>query len=235
MAFTHYTIVPEDGVVVLDHTTAYQPVDMSGIPLTVHAIQWDGVEEVGRIEYKELPDGTLPIPGSFTDPNDYYNQTQACESPLVCYSTSDTSVYDGKTYTVGQELIIYQWPNPAVPSGFTATVPPAQTLDYTSLYWTGVEFIWSLFDPLDTLAEAKDTSAKWVQNYANTNLLLFSDWYVIRFVETSIPVPTDWANWRTAIRAEVTAKVADIAAFTDLQDLYDYTVAPAFNTWSPSP
>jgi hypothetical protein len=233
MAFTNYTIVPVDGVVVLDGV-AYQPVDMSGIPDTVHAIQWNGVAGAGRIEYKQLPDGTLPAPGSFSDPADYYNQTQACVDSLVCYSTSNSSVYNGQTYIVGQQLAIRQWPHPAVPTGFTTVAPPAQTLSYTALFWADSAFVWSIFDPNDTLVEAQSTSTNWVDLQAYY-ILRDSDWYVVRQNENGTPIPPSWNTWRQLIREEANTKNAGIAACTSINELLAYTTAPAFNTWTPSP
>jgi hypothetical protein len=233
MAFIKYTIVPVDGVVVIDGF-AYQPVDMSGIPDTVHAIQWNGVIGEGTVEYKQLPDGTLPAPSSFSDPAEYYNQTEACVDPLVCYATSNSSVYRGKSYTIGQELSIYKWPNPAIPAGFTSTQPPAQSLSYTSLFWFNSAFIWSLFDPSQPLAESKSTSIDWVNSTAYS-ILQPTDWYVIRESETGTPIPPNWNNWRETIRQEANAKNAGVAGCNSTEELLSYTTAPAFNTWTPSP
>lgn len=233
MAFTNYTIVPEDGVVVIDGVP-YQPVGMTGIPVTVHAIVWDGIALNGQIQYKQLADGTLPAPGSFTDPNDYYNQTQACIKPVICYSVSSTSSYKGNIYFIGKELTIYEYPNPSIPSGFTDSVPPKQTLSYTSLYWTGSAFVWSLFDPTGSLVNGQNTSIDWVNAQAY-NILQPTDWYVVRQNEVGTPIPPNWNTWRATIRQEADAKKAGITACTSINELLAYTTAPAFNTWTPSP
>jgi len=159
MAFTNYTIVPTDATVVIDGV-GYNPVDMTGIPLTVHAIQWYGATNTGRIEYKQLPDGTIPAPGSFSDPANYYNQTQACQDPLVCYSTSNSSTYGGNTYLLGSQLSIYQWPHPAIPSGFTASAPPIVPFSpppAQTLYWYSSAWVVASFDPSLALPQAKST------------------------------------------------------------------------------
>lgn len=233
MTFTNYTIIPPGVTVVIDGV-GYTPVDMTGIPSTVQNIQWDGTTNTGRIEYQPLPDGTLPIAGSFSDPDDYYNQTQACQDPLVCYSISDNSTYDGKTFFIGSQLSIYQWPHPAIPAGFTDEAPPVQTLDYTSLFWTGLTFVWSIFNPTDTLAAAKSTSIDWVNAKAYT-ILQPSDWYVVRRSENNAPIPENWDTWRQMIRNEASNKNAGIAACASIEELLTYTTAPAFNTWTPSP
>ena len=233
MAFTRYSIIPEDRVVVLDEV-AYAEVGMDGIPPDVHAIQWYGAEGYGTIEYKVLPDGTLPVPGSFTDPADYYNQTQACLDPVVCYSTSNSSVYRGTPYTIGQELSIYEWPNPAVPSGFTSIQPPAQTLSYTSLFWVDSNFVWSLFDPSQPLAEEKSASIDWVNSTAYY-ILQPTDWYVIRESENGTAIPPNWNTWREAIRQDANTKNAGIAGCNSSEELFSYTQNSSFNTWTSAP
>jgi hypothetical protein len=233
MAFTSYTIVPVDGVVVIDGV-GYRPVDMTGIPGTIHAIVWDGVQEKGQIQYKQLPDGTLPTPESFADPADYYSQIEACVNPLVCYAISNTSEYGGEIYNIGEQLKIYQYPHPPVSLGFTTSVPPEQTLDYTTLFWANSAFVWSLFDPNGTLTSGQSTSTDWVNTEAYT-ILQPTDWYVVRQSETGTPIPENWNTWRQLIRQEAAAKNAGIAACTSIDELLAYTTAPAFNTWTPSP
>jgi hypothetical protein len=234
MAFTSYTIVPDDGVVVIDGQT-FQPVGMDGIPADVHAIVWSGVNNSGQIQYKQDPaTGVLPASGSFTNPNDYYNQTQACLDPLVCYSTSNNSVYKGKTFEIGSQLTVYQWPDPAVPSGFTSAQPPAKSLSYTSLFWFNSAFIWSLFDPSQPLAESKSTSIDWVNSTAYS-ILQPTDWYVIRESETGTPIPPNWNSWRETIRQEANAKNAGVAGCNSTEELLSYTLSPNFNTWAPAP
>jgi hypothetical protein len=233
MAFTNYTIVPVDGVVVIDGN-GYSDVDMTGIPETVHAIVWYGLSGTGQIQYKQLPDGTLPAPGSFTDPNDYSNQIEACENPQICYSTSNTSEYKGKTYPIGNQLIIREYPQPAVPLGFNPDAPPTQTLTYTYLFWTGSAFVWSLFDPNGTLASGQSTSTDWVNSEAYT-ILQPTDWYVVRQVENGTEIPANWNTWRQVIRQEANEKNTRIAACTTLQELLAYTTTTAFGTWTQPP
>jgi len=233
MTFTRYSIIPTDRAVVLDGK-GYAKVGMDGIPSDVHAIQWYGAENRGTIEYKMLPDGTFPVPGSFTDPADYYNQTQACLEPLVCYSTSDDSIYGNEYYSIGKELVIYEWPNPAVPFGFTPTQPPDQTLSYTSLFWFDSNFIWSLFDPSQPLAEDKSVSIDWV-NTAAYGILQPTDWYVIRESENGTAIPPNWNTWREAIRQDANTKNAGIAGCNSIEELLAYTLSPSFNTWAPAP
>jgi hypothetical protein len=234
MTFTNYTIYPKHGRVFLDDQF-YDDVDMSGIPANVNSVVWDGVKETGEINYEPEP-GTEHWfgPTIFTDPNEFYTQTQSCLEPLVCYATSNESVYKGVAYEIGRQLNIYQWPNPEVPVGFTCVVPPAQSLSYTSLFWNDSEFVWSLFDPSDPLAEGKAASTDWVDSTAYS-ILQPTDWYVVRQSETGTAIPPQWNNWRETIRQEASEKNAGIVGCNSVDDLLSYTLNPNFNTWAVAP
>jgi len=82
-----------------------------------------------------------------------------------------------------------------------------------------------------------DTIAVWVRNTKCTahNILQDTDWYVIRQIETGIPVPAAVDTWRTAIRAEVTTKIACITAASTTQALAEYISSAAYTTWPSDP
>jgi hypothetical protein len=234
MTFINYTIYPKYRTVSID-SQSYGDVDMAGIPANVNSVVWNGVKETGEVQYE--PDsvtGHWVDPTTFTDPNDYYTQTQSCLEPLVCYATSSESVYKGKTYGIGSQLNIYQWPNPEAPVGFTCVVPPVQSLSYTSLFWNDSEFVWSLFDPSDPLAEGKTVSTDWV-NATAYSILQPTDWYVVRQSETGTVIPPQWNSWRETIREEAREKNASIAGCNSVDELLSYTLNPNFNTWAPAP
>lgn len=235
MTFINYTIYPKYRTVFIDNQS-YDDVNMAGIPANVNSVVWNGVKNAGEVQYEADPiTGHWVDPTTFTDPDEYYNQTQACLEPVVCYATSGESVYKGRTYEIGNKLSIYQWPNPSVPSGFTAVVPPEQSLRYTSLFWwSNSEFVWSLFDPSQPLAESKSTSIDWVNSTAYS-ILQPTDWYVIRESETGTPIPPNWNSWRESIRQEANAKNAGVAGCNSVEELLSYTLNPNFNTWAPAP
>lgn len=56
------TIIPSDGVVIVDGNAKFQPFDLSdcGIPSDVHALQWFGA--TGWVEFVESPDGGAKRP-----------------------------------------------------------------------------------------------------------------------------------------------------------------------------
>jgi hypothetical protein len=234
MTSINYTIYSKYGRVFIDDQI-YDDVDMSGIPANVNSVVWNGVKNIGEVQYEPEPiTGHWVDPTTFTDPNEYYTQTQSCLEPLVCYATSNESVYKGVVYEIGRQLNIYQWPNPEAPGGFTSTQPPAQSLSYTSLFWFNSTFIWSLFDPSQPLAESKSTSTDWVDATAYS-ILQPTDWYVVRQSETGTPIPPQWNSWRETIRQEANAKNSGVAGCNSIDELLSYTLNPNFNTWASAP
>ena len=236
MAFTNYTIIPTDVTVVIDGV-GYNPVDMTGIPPTVHAIQWYGATNTGRIEYKPLPNGTIPAPGSFSDPANYYNQTQACQDPLVCYSTSNSSTYGGNTYLLGSQLSIYQWPHPAIPSGFTTSAPPivpSSPPPAQTLYWDGSAWVVASFDPSLALPQAKSTLISTVTQdgatAVNNELGLYSNVQQIEagsvLTLDALSYPgTTIGEYQTYVDGLVASSTATINAASSTAALYSFNPA----------
>jgi len=232
MAFTYYTIVPVDGAVVLDGVS-YRNVDMNGIPGTVNAIQWNGVTLSGSIQYKPLSNGTIPAPGSFSDPANYYNQTQACQDPLVFYSTTDSSIYGGNIYPLGSQLSIYQWPHPAIPSGFTASAPPSVPTGQT-LYWYSSAWVVASFDPSLALPQAKSTLISTVTQggaaAVNVELGLYSNVQQIEagsvLTLDALSYPgTTIGEYQTYVDGLVASSTATINAASSTTALYSFNPA----------
>jgi hypothetical protein len=233
MAFTNYTIVPVDGVVVLDGV-AYQPVDMTGIPATVHAIVWNGVTSTGQIQYKQLSNGTLPTPGTFSSAADYFNQTEACESPLVVYALADGTVYNSVTYSEGQQLTIYQYPNPAVPAGFTETAPLGGSSAYDYPQWNGTAWIQAPFPIAYNLVQAQtfltslvnaNASAlvnNQVRNYSTPQLFAAASVDALLPADSVSNLYPTIGDYQTAVNAEIAAQLASISAATAVNQLYTF-------------
>lgn len=242
MAFTNYTIVPVDSVVVIDGV-AFSPVDMTGIPATVHAIQWYGLRSEGTIEYKINPlTGELPAPGTFTDPADYYNQTQACEDPLVVYALADGTVYGTQIYSAGQQLNIYQWPHPAVPTGFTEDQPLGSLSAYDTWQWNGTSWVAAPFPITYTLSQAQEYLTSLVNSNAsslvNAQLRNYSLAQLFNAADVDALLPADSVSnlyptigdYQTAVDAIVTPKISEITAATAVNQLYTFdptVTAPA--------
>lgn len=234
MAFTNYTIIPSDEVVILDGV-GYAPVDMTGIGATVHAIVWNGDRGVGSIEYEIDPvTGVLPTPGSFTDPADYFNQTEACENPLVVYALDNNTPYGDYFYQAGQQLNIYQWPHPAVPAGFTEDAPFGSSGAYDTWQFDGTNWISAPFPITYTLAQAQTyldslvntQGAAFVygqlRNYSILQILAAADPNALLPADSVTNLYPTIGDYQTAVDAQVAPKIAEIAAATTTSELYTF-------------
>jgi len=237
MAYTNYTIVPEDGVVTIDGKSAFE-VDMTGIGADVHAIQWYGLRNSGTIEYK--PDsltGELPVPGSFTDPDSYSTQVteaeaiiQGYENPVTYYVTTSDYPYEGQILQLGWKIVIYN-PNTPQPSDTTTLVPPTVTESYQTLYWYNSAWLVSSVDPNLTLSEAKTYLKKEVSRDAALASAEQAGVYSIVQLFNSADVgalPTadypgvDLGQYQIHLDAEVVSLHAQVDAATAMSELYTF-------------
>ena len=235
-SFTNYTIVPEDGVVVLDGDAAFG-VDMTGIPSTVHAIQWKGAQSSGSIEYKVDPEtGELPAPGTFSSASTYSAQTTeaqaiitAQQNPDTYYSTSDNNTYQGQTYSLGSAIVITT-PDTPQPPNTTTDIPPTPE-SFQQLYWFGDAWVLSSFDPTLSLLSAKTyldsaieaSSAAQGNNqariYSSTQLFAAANVSVLPTADYS---GTDLGAYQILLDAEVANLKATVAAATTTTALYNF-------------
>ena len=235
-SFTNYTIVPQDGVVVLDGDSAFG-VSMTGIPATVHAIQWKGAQSAGVIEYKVDPEtGELPAPGSFTSAATYSAQTSeaqaiitAQQNPDIYYSTTDSNTFQGQTYSLGSEIVVAT-PSTPQPANTTTDVPPTPE-SFQQLYWYSNAWVISGFDPSLSLSAAKTflntavetSSASQGQNQARiySTAQLFAAANVSVLPTADYP-GTDLGAYQILLDAEVASLEGTIAAATTTTSLYSF-------------
>lgn len=84
------------------------------------------------------------------------------------------------------------------------------------------------------LADSKGTYISSIKSKAY-EILQPTDWLVVRQVENSTPIPTDWNTWRENIRLESQDKVAAIDACEDAEALETYVTSEAYSFWPPEP
>ena len=84
------------------------------------------------------------------------------------------------------------------------------------------------------LANSKGTYKSETKAKAYT-ILQPTDWLVVRQVENGSSIPTDWNNWREAIRVESQNKVAAIDACADADALEAYVTSETYSYWPPEP
>lgn len=67
------------------------------------------------------------------------------------------------------------------------------------------------------------------------NILLPTDWMVVRKVENGTEIPPEWNTWRQSIRDEAALKILTINDTLTDQQLIDYVESPAYTYWPPEP
>lgn len=58
-------------------------------------------------------------------------------------------------------------------------------------------------------------------------ILTPTDWYVVRFAETGVAIPTDWDTWRQSIRTTASTRWGQIDAVTTVPELQALVTNPA--------
>jgi hypothetical protein len=78
---------------------------------------------------------------------------------------------------------------------------------------------------------------QWVAQTRTTagTLLVPSDWLVIREQDNGTAVPTEWKDWRQAIRMATGDKVAAIEATTTTEELAAYITGADYPVWPADP
>lgn len=155
-------------------------------------------------------------------------------TPLVVYSDSDNSIYEGTTYTTGQQLVIYDQPTPPVPVGFTTNTPIGGTSAYDTLQWNGLTWVSAPFPITLDLAGAQDYLTKLVQANAtiliNNQLSSYDTAQIAEAVDPELLEPRYKAvnlyptigDYRTAVGVETAPMFAFISAATAANQLYTF-------------
>lgn len=232
----NFSIIVDDGVVVVDGSTAFD-VSMAGIPDEVFAVQWQG--DKGWVEYRkdwqtgvrpsnEEIDTFSPYEAQISQAKEIIEQSQAAqyalENPKFFYSTVEP---------LGSSIRVNEagWPQPP---DSTPVPPPEQPSGNTSLYWDGDNFIWSPF-PIDVDLDSAKAFVKQVTDKKAYQILFPSDWMAARQAETGTPVPSNWAAWRQEIRDEVQIKTINIESADTLEELHDYALSSEYLAWPTPP
>lgn len=84
------------------------------------------------------------------------------------------------------------------------------------------------------LTESKSTYVTQTNSKAY-DILLPTDWLVVRSVENGTVIPADWNTWRQTIRVEAKNKVESIYACETADDLEAYVTSEAYSYWTPEP
>lgn len=130
---------------------------------------------------------------------------QLAAAGFYCYTQSPSPTVNTQIYTVESSFVI---------DGTNATQ------EYTVV-------------PLP-LTESKSTYVTQTNSQAY-DILLPTDWLVVRSVENGTVIPANWNTWRQTIRVEAKNKVENIYACETAEELDTYVSSESFTYWTPEP
>lgn len=135
---------------------------------------------------------------------------------------SNQYINDGTQFVIDGVTYPSVWLNQATPEqkaelGLVEVVATNTPYD-PRYYWTGEQLNGAELTYTGTPKELASVQKDCVSQVNQTayTLLFPSDWMVVKAMETSTPIPTDWNTWRASIRTTAAETVALINAATDV-------------------
>ena len=151
-------------------------------------------------------------------------------------TTTNTYIQEGTAFKINGIQYPQNWLNLSTPQEKTeigleeviATNSPANQ----QYYWVSQELngatLTYINNPKD-LDTCKTNAVSQLRTTAYT-MLLPTDWMVVKSVETSTPIPSDWNTWRASIRTTCENAIIAVNACTNVDELAQLTV-----TWPNDP
>jgi len=151
-------------------------------------------------------------------------------------TTTNTYIQEGTAFEINGIQYPQNWLNLSTPQEkaeigleeVIATNSPANQ----QYYWVSQELngatLTYINNPKD-LDTCKTNAVSQLRTTAYT-MLLPTDWMVVKSVETSTPIPTDWNTWRASIRTTCENAITAVNACTNVDELAQLTV-----TWPNNP
>jgi hypothetical protein len=151
-------------------------------------------------------------------------------------TTTNTYIQEGTAFEINGVQYPQNWLNLSTPQEkaeigleeVIATNSPANQ----QYYWVSQELngatLTYINNPKD-LDTCKTNAVSQLRTTAYT-MLLPNDWMVVKSVETSTPIPTDWNTWRASIRTTCENAIIAVNACTNVDELAQLTV-----TWPINP
>jgi hypothetical protein len=145
-------------------------------------------------------------------------------------TTTNTYIQEGTAFEINGIQYPQNWLNLSTPQEkaeigleeVIATNSPANQ----QYYWVSQELngasLTYINNPKD-LDTCKTNAVSQLRNTAYT-MLLPTDWMVVKSVETSTPIPTDWNTWRASIRTTCENAITAVNACTNVDELAQLTV-----------
>jgi hypothetical protein len=151
-------------------------------------------------------------------------------------TTTNTYIQEGTAFEINGIQYPQNWLNLSTPQEkaeigleeVIATNSPANQ----QYYWVSQELngatLTYINNPKD-LDTCKTNAVSQLRTTAYT-MLLPTDWMVVKSVETSTPIPTDWNTWRASVRTICKNAITAVNACTNVDELAQLTV-----TWPNDP
>jgi hypothetical protein len=151
-------------------------------------------------------------------------------------TTTNTYIQEGTAFEINGIQYPQNWLNLSTPQEkidigleeVIATNSPANQ----QYYWVSQELngatLTYINNPKD-LDTCKTNAVRQLRTTAYT-MLLPTDWMVVKSVETSTPIPSDWNTWRASIRTTCENAITAVNACTNVDELAQLTV-----TWPNDP
>jgi hypothetical protein len=145
-------------------------------------------------------------------------------------TTTNTYIQEGTAFEINGIQYPQNWLNLSTPQEkaeigleeVIATNSPANQ----QYYWVSQELngatLTYINNPKD-LDTCKTNAVSQLRTTAYT-MLLPTDWMVVKSVETSTPIPTNWNTWRASIRTTCENAITAVNACTNVDELAQLTV-----------
>ena len=152
------------------------------------------------------------------------------------YKAPNTYINEGTQFTIDGVTYPAQWLNNSTPEQKAALgleeVTTVGELKDARYYWIGEQLSGSVRTLTATPKDLADVQKQAIAqvNASAYSILLPSDYMAGKAFETGTAVPTEWAEWREAVRQTARNAIADITASVDVDTIAALTV-----TWPNDP
>jgi len=151
-------------------------------------------------------------------------------------TTTNTYIQEGTAFEINGIQYPQNWLNLSTPQEkaeigleeVIATNSPANQ----QYYWVSQELNGATLTYINNPKDLDTCKTNAVSQLRTTaySILLPTDWMVVKSVETSTPIPSDWNTWRASIRTTCENAITAVNACTNVDELAQLTV-----TWPNDP
>jgi hypothetical protein len=151
-------------------------------------------------------------------------------------TTTNTYIQEGTAFEINGIQYPQNWLNLSTPQEkaeigleeVIATNSPANQ----QYYWVSQELNGATLTYINNPKDLDTCKTNAINQLRSTaySILLPTDWMVVKSVETSTPIPTDWNTWRASVRTICENAITAVNACTNVDELAQLTV-----TWPNNP